>query len=578
MKSKVFLILTIALVCTRLLYAQNAPNKITFDFESGNLSDWNKINVNGSIDITQEDKYGGQYAVKLVANASCTDYWSIQLETPQLNVNPTHLYKISFRAKAIGGNGIIRFSTAASLQLKAEVGNQDRQYLPDLNIGSDWTQYTYDVVYGSGLEAVGSTLQLRIDAGKVANKTYYIDDLVIEDLSYLEPGPEGTTPMAKEHKKFLGNIIPNDVPANFDLYWNQITPENSGKWGSVEYSRGYMNWTALDKAYNHAKTQGYKFKYHTLVWGSQEPSWLNSISAPEQKAALENFIKAVAARYPNIDYIDVVNEALHAPSNMREAMGGAGATGWDWIIWSFQKAREYFPNTKLLINDYGIISDPDMALRYVEIINILKERNLIDGIGIQCHEFNLNNVSVQTMKTVLDILGATGLPILVSEMDVSGIPAGNEESQYQIYKEKFPVLWEHESVVGITLWGYITGSTWKDGTGIVGQNGQERKAMVWLKNYLASDASKVPNKFENITSQKTISNSNKIEIYPNPATNYIIVEGNGIKQIDIYDISGKRLMTQSNDGYINIERLGKSIYLLKVETEDGITANKFLKQ
>src|SRR5688572_9365591 len=78
--------------------------------------------------------------------------------------------------------------------------------------------------------------------------------------------------------KFLGNIVANSVPASFNTYWNQITPENSSKWGSVEGTRNTMNWTALDAAYNHAKTNGYKFKLHTLVWGSQYPAWITSTS------------------------------------------------------------------------------------------------------------------------------------------------------------------------------------------------------------------------------------------------------------------------------------------------------------
>ena len=580
MKRRFFLILAATIACSgSCLYAQSAANKTTFDFESGVLTDWNKLNVKGEIEITQEDKHDGAYSVKMVTDSSCKEYWDIQLETPPIAVKAGHTYKISFWAKVGGGGGTIRLSTAQPNQLTGAGGAQDRQYLPDLNIASEWTQYTYTTVYGSSLAAGGNMLQLRIDAGKIAGKTYYLDELVIEDLSYDEPGDdEGTTPMAKEHEKFLGNIVPNNVPASFDLYWNQITPENSGKWGSVESQRGNMNWTALDRAYNHAKTKGYKFKYHTFVWGNQEPSWISSVSPTEQKAAMENLMKKVAERYPDIDYIDVVNEPLHAPSSIREAIGGDGVTGWDWVVWSFQKAREYFPKAKLHLNDYGIISDPNAARRYVEIANILKGKNLIDGIGIQCHEFNLNGVSVQTMKTVLDILAATGLPIHVSEMDVSGNPAGNEESQYQIYKEKFPVLWEHESVIGITLWGYITGATWKTGTGIVEQNGKERKAMVWLKGYMASEASKVSNKFENTSSLKPISYLGEIEIYPNPATDYVMIKGNGIKRVDIYTVSGKNLLSQNNDEPIPIEHLEKGVYLLKIETATGVVTKKLIKQ
>ena len=560
----IILFTLLTLYASACLHAQNTASKTVFDFESGNIDGWDKRNPGAGIDITQEDKHSGAYALIMV-NGDKTSAWSVQVFTPLIEIVSGHVYNVSFWIRAVGGGGQGRISTAESGQLGG-------QYWTNFTVGDVWEQKMF-----SSLIAGSNTLQLAFDMGYIANKTYYIDDIVIEDISVDEPGDGvGTTPMAKEHEKFLGNVIANSVPASFDKYWNQVTPENAGKWGVIESQRGTMNRTALDRAYNHAKSKGYKFKYHTFVWGSQEPSWLGALSQADQKAAMENFMKTIATYYPAMDYIDVVNEPLHAPSNIREALGGSGATKWDWVIWSFQKAREYFPNSKLLINEYGIISDANAARTYVGIVNILKERNLIDGIGIQCHEFNLNDVSVQTMKTVLDILGATGLPIYVSELDISGNPAGNEESQYQIYKQKFPVLWEHESVAGVTLWGYITGLTWKTGTGIIAANGQERKAMAWLKDYIASEASKVPNKFE--SSVNNIFSNEDIKVYPNPATNYIIVEGNGIRRMDIYDISGKRLMTQRNDGYMNIESLEKGMYLLKVETENGTAEKKILKR
>jgi hypothetical protein len=92
-----------------------------------------------------------------------------------------------------------------------------------------------------------------------------------------------TAQLATGKTKFLGNVLGNNIPANFATYWNQVTPENASKWGSVESSRDQMNWTTLDNYYNYAKTRGFKFKFHTLIWGSQYPSWLTSLSAAEQK-------------------------------------------------------------------------------------------------------------------------------------------------------------------------------------------------------------------------------------------------------------------------------------------------------
>ena len=48
--------------------------------------------------------------------------------------------------------------------------------------------------------------------------------------------------IAAGKSKFLGNISQNSIPSNFGTYWNQVTPENATKWGSVEGTRNSMNW------------------------------------------------------------------------------------------------------------------------------------------------------------------------------------------------------------------------------------------------------------------------------------------------------------------------------------------------
>lgn len=288
--------------------------------------------------------------------------------------------------------------------------------------------------------------------------------------------------------KFLGNVISSSVPSNFGTYWNQVTPENSTKWGSVEGTRNTMSWTQADIAYNYAKSNGFPFKFHTLVWGSQEPGWIGGLSAADQKAEVIQWIQASAQKYGDSEFVDVVNEPLHAKPSFRNAIGGDGTTGWDWVIWSFEQARLAFPNSKLLINEYGIISDPNAASQYVAIINLLKSRGLVDGIGIQCHQFNMDTVSVSTMNSVLNTLSATGLPIYVSELDMTG----DDATQLARYSEKFPVLWENPNVKGITLWGYIQGQTWRENTHLVTSSGAERPAMTWLKQYLGGTGTPVP--------------------------------------------------------------------------------------
>jgi len=48
------------------------------------------------------------------------------------------------------------------------------------------------------------------------------------------------------------------------------------------------------------------------------------------------------------------------------------------------------------------------------------------------------------------------------------------------------VYWNHPAVAGITLWGYVEGATWSEGTGLLNSSGTERSAMTWLKSYMES--------------------------------------------------------------------------------------------
>ncbi len=306
--------------------------------------------------------------------------------------------------------------------------------------------------------------------------------------------PVADAAMATGKAKWVGNIWADaNVPTRYADYWNQITPENSTKWASCESQQGSYNFSTAKTMYNYCKTNKIPFKFHTLIWGSQYPSWLNNLSGTARKTAVENWIKAAAQNFPDAEYIDVVNEAMpgHAPFPFKNDIGGDNGlygTGWDWIVWSFEKARQYFPNSKLLINDYNILTNYTSIDTYIKVINILKARNLIDGIGCQSH--GLESASAADVKAKLDRLAATGVPIYISELDIN---IADDTTQKNKMQELFPVLYEHSAVKGITLWGYIQGRTWIPNSHLLLSNGNERPALTWLKQYMAG----VPNNPDN---------------------------------------------------------------------------------
>lgn len=177
--------------------------------------------------------------------------------------------------------------------------------------------------------------------------------------------------------------------------------------------------------------------------------------------------------------MDVVNEPLHAPPSYKEALGGDGETGWDWVVWSFERAREVLPEAKLLINEYNILCCEANRERYAEIVRLLDERDLIDGVGVQAH--GLETVSSETVQESLDALAELGVPIYVSELELE---ISDDEQQLELYKNLFPVLWEHEAVAGVTLWGYRAGAMWKPNAYLVDWFDEPRPTMTWLRSYI----------------------------------------------------------------------------------------------
>lgn len=288
--------------------------------------------------------------------------------------------------------------------------------------------------------------------------------------------------VAIDHR-FLGTALSSPVDYEDALtYFNQITPGNAGKWGSVEAQRDVMNWTELDQAYQFAKSAGIPFKLHTLVWGQQQPSWMNGLSAEEQLEELEEWFAALAERYPDVELIDVVNEPLHAPPAYAEALGGAGATGWDWVVTSFEMARSYFPKAELLLNDYQVIIFEPFTRDYLEIIEVLNERGLIDGIGEQGHF--LERADVAEVSANLELLAATGLPIYISEFDVD---FADDVRQANVFRDLFEVFWEHPSVLGVTHWGHLQGNMWRTNAHLILQDKSERLSLQWLNCYIAGE-------------------------------------------------------------------------------------------
>jgi endo-1,4-beta-xylanase len=267
------------------------------------------------------------------------------------------------------------------------------------------------------------------------------------------------------------------------MYWNQVSPENAGKWGSVQpASQSSFNWTSLDAMYKYANDHNIIFKQHNFIWGSQQPSWTDNLTTSTGPAAVQNWMRSFCQRYPNTKIIDVVNEPPpHTTPKYANAIGGGTNTTWDWIANAFKWARDACPNAILVLNDYNNDELSGDTQHTIDIVTAIKKLGApINAVGCQTH--GASNLPSSTLKTNIDkIASSTGLPVYITEYDIN---LADDAKQQQKYQDHFTMFWNDANVKGITIWGYIVGSTWETNSGIMQSNGTMRPAMSWLMNFL----------------------------------------------------------------------------------------------
>ncbi|MBO4436759.1 MAG: endo-1,4-beta-xylanase [Fibrobacter sp.] len=361
--------------------------------------------------------------------------------------------------------------------------------------------------------------------------------------------------LAENASKFVGNITTRgQVRSDFGQYWNQITAENECKWASIEGSRGNRNFSGCKNAFNWAKQNGGYFKFHALLWGSQYPNWLESLSVDDTKKAITDWFDAVKQNFPELDMIDVVNEAIRTGNNQYhsnypktkiiQAMGGDNNGDYTFIVKAFKMARERWPDAVLIYNDYNTVQW--QKNEGIQLIQTIKKGGApVDAYGLQAHDMQVsgggNNgtggggtcLNINTLKSAIEeIWNKTETPMFISEYDIA---SNDDADQKNCYEQQISYFMENEHIAGITIWGYLYGATWTSGgnSGIIREsNGQvtDRPAMTWLKSYLPSHPG-----------NNTTGLLNSTPVDPEPQTPFkgVAFDLSGKIEAEDFDIPGK---------------------------------------
>eukprot|EP00486_Rosalina_sp_Unknown_P016057 CAMPEP_0201593488 /NCGR_PEP_ID=MMETSP0190_2-20130828/191077_1 /ASSEMBLY_ACC=CAM_ASM_000263 /TAXON_ID=37353 /ORGANISM="Rosalina sp." /LENGTH=263 /DNA_ID=CAMNT_0048052693 /DNA_START=525 /DNA_END=1313 /DNA_ORIENTATION=- len=203
---------------------------------------------------------------------------------------------------------------------------------------------------------------------------------------------------------------------------------------------------------------------------------------------MRTHIQTAFAKYPNVKYWDVVNEAIldTLPSGtcygckVYKEAAEQGSDGWfanrwmdinsaggDYVKEAFIMASQYAPSgAKLFYNDYSIISssnwmsDKADAVYYM-IQGMRNEGVQIDGIGFQCHltgsDSTLNYAGI---KANLDRFAALGLEIHITEIDVEN-PSNDQDRLAEVYKMVLDACMDTSACKAFVSWGFTDRYTWK---------------------------------------------------------------------------------------------------------------------
>ena len=286
--------------------------------------------------------------------------------------------------------------------------------------------------------------------------------------------------------------------------FNSITPENVLKWERVHPEPDRYDFAPPDAYVAFGERHGMFIVGHTLVWHSQTPRWVfqnaqgQPLTRDELLARMKDHISTVVGRYKGrIKGWDVVNEALNEDGTLRQSSPWYRIIGPDYIEKAFQFAREADPNAQLYYNDYNL-DYPAKRDGAVRLIRALQERGVrIDGVGSQAHH-KLTTPTVAQIDSSLRMLGATGVKVHITELDVdmlpqatrnatadvsvragaapnldpykAGLPDSVQQAHAKRYEDVFRVYLAHKDVIDrVTFWGVADHDSWLNGWPVPGR-------------------------------------------------------------------------------------------------------------
>ena len=267
--------------------------------------------------------------------------------------------------------------------------------------------------------------------------------------------------------EITGSMIDNTTITNLAAQqFDMVTPGNEMKWDTTEPSNGSYNFGPGDTIVSFAKAHGMRVRGHNLVWQSQLPSWVSSLSLNQVQQAMESHITTEVSHYKGEVYSwDVVNEPFNSDGGyvndvFYQAMGSG------YIADALRTAHAADPAAQLYLNDYGIEGENAKSnAMYGLVQSLLAQGVPINGVGFESH-FILGQVP-SSMLANMQRFAALGVNVAVTELDDRiQLPATTADLNQQAtdYATVVGDCLQVSRCVGVSQWGVGDADSWIPGT------------------------------------------------------------------------------------------------------------------
>ena len=254
-----------------------------------------------------------------------------------------------------------------------------------------------------------------------------------------------------------------------------LTPEIDLKWNALEPRRGELRLGPADDLAQFALRHGLKLRGHTLLWHDGVPGWAAEALAerPDWTLVRRLFASVIPRFGDSIEDWEVVNEPIETGYRMDGLRRNPflAAFGPDYIRRALEEARQFAPNARLAINEYGL--DYELPVerdrRYLLLRLIERLRNEgapLNAIGLQAHlDLAKGPFDERAFEAFLKELAGFDLQIAITEFDVMEADrrapiAVRDRRVADMARRYLDVALAQKAVAGIATWGLSDRHSW----------------------------------------------------------------------------------------------------------------------